>query len=269
MNTVEYLKRILENWERSTLDYLPKIFLAILVLAAFFLLARIGRNTSAKFYSGPTKSGSGISKIVATVIYFFLLVSGVFIALEILGLEQVLTKLLAGAGIIGIIAGFAFKDIASNAFAGLLLSIERPIKVGDWVELDSAYGKVVKISWLTTALENISGQEVFVPNQIIYSNTFTNFTTFSKRRIIIRSGVTATNDLAFVKSVAMDEIKKGDYSLENEEVDFYYTTVGNSGFNFELSFWVRFNTENDYQQAMSDTIMRIKKRFENEKITLA
>jgi small conductance mechanosensitive channel len=141
--------------------------------------------------------------------------------------------------------------------------------VGDWVEMDNAYGRVLKISWLTTALENVSGQEVFVPNQIIYSNTFTNFTTFGKRRAILRSSVPYASDLEHVKSITMDEVKKGEYSPGNEEVDFYYTTISDSRFNFEVSFWVGFNTENDYQQAMSDTIMRIKKRFENEKIALA
>jgi len=269
MNTVDYLKKIVESWEHATLVFLPKIFLAIVVLLLFFMLARMGRKISMRFYSRAIKSNADIARIIAAVIYFFLLLSGVFIALEILGLEKVLTKLLAGAGIVGIVAGFAFKDIASNVFAGLLLNLQRPIKVGDWVRIDNNYGTVLEISWLTTTIETIPGQEVFVPNQIIYSSTFTNFTTFNKRRIILRSGVPYGSDLEHVKSVAVDEIKKGENILENEVVDFYYTNIGESTFDFEVSFWISFSKENDYQNAMSDAIMRIKKRFESEKIALA
>lgn len=269
MDTVDYLKKLLNDWEHSVIGFLPRLFLALVVLLVFFFLARFGKRISQRLYSKSNRANADIVKIMGAIVHFSLLLFGIFIALEVLGLEQVLTKLLAGAGILGIVAGFAFKDIASNAFAGLLLSIQRPIKVGDWVEMDDAYGIVTKISWLTTALENTTGQEVFVPNQIIYSNTFTNFTTFNKRRIILRSGVSFTSDLEHVKSVAIDEIKKSDKILDNEDVNFFYTNIGDSIFDFEISFWIRFNTELEYQQAMSDAIVRIRNRFEMEKIQLS
>lgn len=269
MNTVENLMKLLKDWEHFTIEFLPRLFLALVVLLIFFFLARFGKKISRRLYSKSNRANADVVKIIGAVVHFFLLLFGVFIALEILGLEQVLTKLLAGAGVIGIVAGFAFKDIASNAFAGLLLSIQRPIKVGDWVEMEDAYGIVTKISWLTTALENTTGQEVFVPNQMIYNNTFTNFTTFNKRRIVLRSGVSLTSDLEHVKSLAIDEIKKSKNILDNEDVNFFYTNIGDSTFDFEISFWIRFNTEMAYQQAMSDAIVKIKNRFEMEKIQLS
>lgn len=176
---------------------------------------------------------------------------------------------MAGAGIVGIVAGFAFKDIASNAFAGLLLNIQRPFKKGDWIEIDGTYGTVSEISWLTTAVTTVPGQEVFVPNQIIYSNTFTNFSTYNKRRIILKSGVSYGDDLEHVKTVAIDEIKKINELLPNEDVDFYFTEIGNSAYNFQLRFWIKFNSNNDYRKAMSDAIISIKKRFEKENISIA
>ena len=189
--------------------------------------------------------------------------------LQILGLESVLTKLLAGAGIIGIIAGFAFKDIASNMFAGLLLKTQHPFKKGDWVIIDNSYGCIEQIDWITTNITTVPGQEVFVPNQVIYNTTFTNFSTFGKRRVILESGVSYGDDLDHVKAVALDEIKKIEEVLPNEDVDFYFTKIGNSAYNFQLRFWIKFNNNNDYQKAMSDSIMRIKKRFEQENICIA
>ena len=268
-NSVNYFEKILQNWEHGVLDYLPKVFLALLVLIAFALLAKFARTASLKFYSKTIRYHLEIAKIISSLIYFFFLLSGVFLALQIIGLEQILTKLLAGAGIIGIIAGFAFKDIASNIFAGLLLKMQHPFQKDDWVLIDDNYGVIMEIGWITTTIRTVPGQEVFVPNQVIYNNTFTNFSTFKKRRVILESGVSYGDDLEHVKAVALDEVKKVEELLPDEDVDFYFTKIGNSTFNFQLRFWIRFSTNNDYQKAMSDIIIRIKKRFEKENITIA
>jgi len=267
--SIPYIKKLMLNWEDSVLAYLPDVFLAIVILILFVLLAKFVRRIILKFYSETIKVHQDIANIVASVIYFFFILSGVFLALQILGLESVLTKLLAGAGIIGIVAGFAFKDIASNLFAGLLLKSQQPFKKGDWVSIDDSYGVVEELGWITTTIHTVPGQEVFVPNQLIYNSTFTNFSTFHKRRIILESGVSYGDDLEHVKSVALDEVKKIEELLPNEDVDFYFTEIGNSAYNFQLRFWIEFKNNNDFQKAMSDIIIRIKKRFEQENISIA
>jgi small conductance mechanosensitive channel len=57
--------------------------------------------------------------------------------------------------------------------------------------------------------------------------------------------------------------------LPNEDMDFFFTKIGNSTYNFQLRFWIEFNSNNDFQKAMSDIIIRIKKRFEQENISIA
>ncbi len=269
MDSIKDIEELLEKWEHSIFDYLPKIVLAILVLITFYFIAKLFRNLSLKFYSRVFKKQSDIAKIISVVIYFFFLLSGVFLALEVLGLESVLTKLLAGAGIIGIVAGFAFKDIASNAFAGFLLNVQRPFKPEDWVEIDNNFGTIKEIGWITTTIKTIEGQEVFVPNQVIYNNTFTNYSTFKKRRVILKSGVSYGDNLEHVKEVALDEIKKIDSLLTDEVIDFYFTSIGSSTYNFEVRFWIHFSHQKDYLNAMSETILHIKKRFEEEDISIA
>jgi small conductance mechanosensitive channel len=269
MNSFKDIEKLLDNWQHSIFDYLPKIVLALFVLIAFYFIAKLFRILSLKFYSKVFKKQSDIAKIISIIIYFFLLLSGVFLALEVLGLESVLTKLLAGAGIIGIVAGFAFKDIASNAFAGILLNIQRPFRPNDWVEIDDNFGTIKDIGWITTSIKTISGQEVFVPNQVIYNNTFTNYSTFNKRRVILQSGVSYGDDLEHVKKVTLDEVQKIDSLLKNEVIDFYFTNIGSSTYNFEVRFWIHFTHQKDYLNAMSETIIRVKKRFEEENISIA
>ncbi len=265
----KYLESILAHWEKSVFTYIPDIFLSIIVMIVFFFLAKIFKQLILKFYSKTSDNYVVVVNIIATIVYIFFILSGVFLALQILGLEKVLTKLLAGAGIIGIIAGFAFKDVASNLFAGLLLKIQQPFSQNDWVELDSSYGKVLEIGWITTTIWTVSGQQVFVPNQLIYNSTFTSYSAFSKRRIILKSGVSYGDDLAHVKAVALEEAYKVDSALKDEPIDFYFTAIGDSTYNFELRFWINFKDNIDYRQATSDIIMRIKSRFEQENISIA
>lgn len=269
MKSIKDIDVLFAEWQSSITDYLPRVLLSIVVVFLFYFIARILKKYSLKFYSKFFKKTSDVAKWISVSVYFFLLLSGVFLALEILGLESVLSKLLAGAGIIGIVAGFAFKDIASNAFAGMLLNLQRPFKEGDWVEINSHYGTIEEISWITTSIKTISGQEVFIPNQLIYNTTFTNFSSFNKRRVVMKSGVSYGDDLDHVKRVSLEEVKKIDLLLKDEVVDFYYTSIGSSTYNFEIRFWINFIDQQDYMNAMSETIVRIKKRFEEENISIA
>ncbi len=259
----------IQEFEKSTIHFLPRFLLAIVVLVIFWFLARFIRNYSLKTKRSLRKGHENLSQAVSVVLYIFIFFTGIYFALEILGLEGYVTKMLAGAGIVGIVAGFAFKDIASNLFAGMLVNIQKPFKVDDWVMLDSVYGQVNEIGWITTTITNISGQQVFVPNQLIYNNTFKNYSTYSKRRVILKSGVSYGDDLEKVKEVALDEIKLIKAMLPTEPIDFYFTEIGGYSYNFEVRFWIGFVQQTDYLNAMSETIMRIKSRFEKENISIA
>lgn len=259
----------IDSWDKSIFEYLPKIFLALLALVLFYMLAKIIRNYSFKAFTKVRKKQIELAKFISSILYIILIFAGIFFALDILGLEGVVTKLLAGAGIISIVAGFAFKDIASNIFGGFIINIQKPFKDGDWVMIDSKFGTINKIGWITTSIKTTTGQEVFVPNQIIYNNTFTNYSTYNKRRIVLQSAVSHGDDLDLVKRLTIDEVKKIDVLLKNEIIDFYFTSIGSYAYNFEVRFWINFTKNPDYLEAMSEAIIRLKKRFEKENIKIA
>lgn len=268
-NEIKHIDDILLHWKDQAIGYLPKIALAILVFLIFYVFANFIKKFSTRFYRKFFKKKPEAISIISSIIYFLFLLMGAFLSLEVLGLESVLSKILAGAGVVGIVAGFAFKDIASNAFAGFLLNVQRPFKEGDWVTIDNTFGTILNIGWITTSIKTIAGQEVFVPNQLIYNNTFTNFSTFGKRRVIFKSGVSYGDDLDLVKKCALEEVNKVSAVLKNEVIDFYFTDIGSSTYNFEVRFWVKFTHQKDYLSAMNEIIIRIKKRFEQEDISLA
>ncbi len=269
MDSIDLIHKLLDRWVDRTLDKLPEIMLALLVFILFYFIATVLRNISLRFYRRAFKTHSSLAKVFAGFVYFFLIFSGAFLGLEIIGLDNFLTKLLAGAGIVSVIAGFALKDIASNAFAGLFLNLQSPFKPEDWVLIDGHFGRIIDIGWITTSVWTIEGQKVYIPNQLVYNSSFTNYSIFGKRRVTFKSGVSYGDDLELVKRVALDEVRKVQALLQEEPVDFYFTGVGSSAYNFELRFWINFTQERDYLNAMSETVMRIKKRFEEENISLA
>jgi small conductance mechanosensitive channel len=269
MNVKGMLEQTSDQWVQAIVAFIPKLALAVIVVVTFLLLAKLIRAISHRFYLRILWRQDHLARLVSILFYVLMLSAGVFLALEVLGLESVLAKLLAGAGVIGIIIGFAVKDITANSFAGLLLNTEAPFAVGDWVEISGTFGTVEKIGPITTSIRVMSGQRVFIPNQSIYSGPFTNFSSYGKRRVVLKSGISYGDNLTKVRAVTLEEIGKIDAVLRDEKIDFYFTDIGSSTFNFEVRFWIRFEQETDYLHAMNEAIVRIHDRFDAESISLA
>ncbi len=202
------LEALWEEWQHSILHYLPKAIIALLIIIIFYFIGRLAKKISLKFYSKILKKYPGLVRIISTIIFFLFLFFGVFLALE---------------------------------------HIQEPFKTGDWVKLEEGFGTIKTVGWITTSIETISGEEFFVPNQLIYNNTFINYSTFGKRRIIFKSGVSYGDDLDLVKKVALEEVNKIDSVLKNEVIDFYFTDIGSSAYNFEVRFWIKFEHQKDIQ----------------------
>lgn len=267
--TINQTATLFEKWAHAAIEFAPKILLATGVLVIFYFAAKLVQKVSYKFYARAFKNQDRLANLISIFIYVCFLASGLFIALEILGLESVLAKILTGAGVFGIVIGFAVKDITANSFAGLLLNAHRPFSVGDLVEIDGVFGTVEKIDPITTSIKTLDGEQVFIPNQIIYTDKFTNFSEYGKRRLSLKTGVAYGDDLEKVRTVTLDEIKKINAVLPNEKVDFYFTEISASAYNFEVRFWIKFTHQPDYLAAMSEAIMRIHDRFDKEGFSIA
>lgn len=269
MNYIERLTTLLEHWQESIIMYLPNLLLGMVVMLLFYFIAAFFKKISYKFYKRSFKKQSQLANFISMLIYMFFILSGIFLALKSMQLENFLTKLLAGAGILGIIAGFAFKDIVSNAFSGLLIKSQRPYNTGDWVQIQNAYGVIENIGWISTAIRNQYGQLLFIPNQLVYNDIVSNFSRYKKRMIVFTAGVSYGDDLEHVKNVTLDEVKHIESVLPSEPIAFYYTNIGAYSYNFVLRFWINFTDNKQYLEAMSNCIMLIKKRYEKENISLA
>ncbi|MFU2088814.1 mechanosensitive ion channel family protein [Avibacterium avium] len=268
-NSLTLVTHTISQWKDWLIGFIPNIVSAIILLTLFYFLAKILSKAALRIYSRlfpkNLRAAKGISIGVKILIWFF----GIILALEVLHLAYFLTHLLAGAGIVGIIAGFAFKDIASNAFSGLLIKSEQPFEIGDWVNINNSIGKVVNIGLVTVELETIEGETALIPNQLIDSAEFFNYSKLKKRRVILSTGVSYGDDLEKVRQVTLDLMQEWDFVIDKNDINFYFTDIGSSTFDFIIRFWVDFVTYEDYLESKSQAIMALKKRFEQENISIA
>ncbi|NUS38891.1 MAG: mechanosensitive ion channel [Lysobacter sp.] len=100
---------------------------------------------------------------------------GIVLALDLLDATTLVSALLGSAGVVGLVAGFAFKDIAENYVAGILLSLRRPFAPGDHLIIDKYDGKVVALTSRATLLLTLDGNQVSLPNALVFKSVVTNY----------------------------------------------------------------------------------------------
>jgi small-conductance mechanosensitive channel len=257
----------LEGWLAAAIKMLPNLVVAILVLLVFVFMARLVKNLLSKLFRRFTDNHS-LQNLLGSIIYIGIIAIGTFIALSILKLDGAVTSLLAGAGVIGLALGFAFQDIASNFIAGTMMGIRKPFNVGDLIETNDFFGKVLRIDLRTTLMETMEGQRVLIPNAEVFKKPIVNYTSKGQRRIDLEVGVTYGTDLEFAKRIAKEAVE-GLERVDKDNVTIFYKEFGSSSINFTIRYWIDFgNTQFEWLDRRDAGVIAIKKAFDENDITI-
>lgn len=257
----------LETWLNTTIEMLPNLAVALLVVIVFYVIAKIIRNFVGKVL-GKVTTNKTVTGLAQTIMGVLVIGIGVFFALSILNLDGMVTSLLAGAGIIGLALGFAFQDIASNFISGVLLSVRHPFGIGDIIDTNGHFGTVQKLNLRNTVIRTPQGQIIYVPNKVVYENPFTNYTKTGARRIDLECGVSYGDDLEKARKVALEAIDALEGRDKSKDVELYFNEFGGSSVNFKLRFWIDFKQLPQYWSAQSEAIIKLKKAFDENDIMI-
>jgi small conductance mechanosensitive channel len=257
----------LESWMENIITMLPNAFVAVLIMILFFFLAKLIRQISKKILGRISGKGT-IDNLFANIIYLFVVGIGLVISLNVLHLEQTVTSLLAGAGIIGLALSFAFQDISANLISGVILAFRKPIMVGDIIQFEGYTGVIEEINMRATLIKTFQGLHVIIPNRHVLQNPITNFTKTSERRIDLEVGISYAEDLEFVKEITLNAVRDLPYLLPDKEVNLFYNEFADSSINFTVMIWVHYPDEPGFLKARSDVIMAIKKAYNENHITI-
>lgn len=257
---------VLENWWVKFAKFTPNLIVGLFVFLFFIyaskFLSKISVNLFQKLFPKSRNQDT-----VITLIGFFrflIILIGTFITLEIMGLSGFFVKFLGSLGVAGIIAGVALKDIVSSMFSGMLVSVDKAFKVGDYVTINNISGTVEEIGFLTTKVINDEGKKVFIPNQMIFSAPFINITASQHRKVIIDLEIPNTENLEKAKSVLLNEVQSFAFvqDPENSEVMFVRQKLGI--YSLQVRFWMK--PGENIQSVRSEAIVKLKNRLDAEGI---
>jgi small-conductance mechanosensitive channel len=226
----------------------------IVTIWASFLISRFLRFLLEEEIYQRFHLARGLPYAISTVLNYLILLIGFFLALAALGVDMTRFTILAGAFSVGI--GFGLQNVINNFVSGLILLFERPIKVGDIVQIDTSTGVVQRIGIRASIVRTPDGAEIIVPNGNLISNNVTNWT-FSDRRRAIQIPVPASRDADPAKVI--DVVKK--LVASNEKVarqpapQVYFSNVTGGVLNFELRAWT--DQYEDWGRIRSDLALAI------------
>jgi len=235
----DVLRRILLQpfFSIGGMDVTPALLLkTILFLMILGVLASLTRRFLQTRVLPKTSMDEGQQYATARIVGYLVFVVGLVVGLQTTGLN--LNSLLVFGGAVGIGVGFGLQSIANNFISGLILLVERPIKVGDRVEVGDVNGDVVRIAARSTWVRTNANVVIIVPNSEFTSNRVTNWTANDRQvRFSLPVGVAYGSDPERVREILVQIARKHPDVLQQPEPDVVFLGFGDSALDFELRVW--------------------------------
>ncbi len=178
----------------------------------------------------------GVPHTVTMLLKITLITGGFFLAAAAAGMELSNLSIIIGAFSVGI--GFGLQNIFNNMVSGLILAFERPIKVGDIVQVADLMGEVLVIGFRASTIKSFDGAEVIVPNGNLISNHMINWTlTDYLRRMDIRVGVAYGTDPEVVLEILISVAEEHEKVRKDPKPSAFFLGFGESSLDFRMLAW--------------------------------
>ena len=217
------------------------IFRVIIIIIFSIILSRGIQKTLNNLSEKDLGISSSVLYIFGRLTHYAVVSLGIMIGFASIGLDFSSVAIVAGALSVGI--GFGLQSIFNNFVSGLILLFERPLKVDDFVELESGVrGEVKEINVRSTRITTKDNIDILVPNSEFINGRVINLTLDDNyRRVHIPFGVSYQSDKNLVKKAALEAANNLDYTVKNKKKfapDVWLVKFGESSLDFELVVWV-------------------------------
>lgn len=208
------------------------VFLAWLLL---FVTAKLKKWIVFKILS-KSKVELGVRLAVGTIIRYGVLAFGLVIVIQTVGINLSAITILLGA--LGVGIGFGLQNVTNNLVSGIIILFERPIKVGDRIQVGEVFGDVMNISMRSTTVVTNDNISVIVPNSDFISSTVINWSHTDRNvRFSIPVGVAYKEDPEKVKQILLEVADKEEGVLKKPPPSVLLNEFGDSSLNFDLLIW--------------------------------
>ncbi|MDQ7817893.1 MAG: mechanosensitive ion channel [Melioribacteraceae bacterium] len=215
------------------------LYLIFLLWLLYLLTSKMNKVIVYKLLA-KSKIELGVRIAVGTILRYVILTVGFIIILQTVGINLSSITILLGA--LGIGIGFGLQNITNNFVSGLIILFERPIKVGDRIEVAGVAGDVMKVSMRATTIVTNDNISIIVPNSEFISSTVINWShTDRKVRFNYPVGVSYKEDPQKVKKILIEVASDNPGVLKDPKPDVLFTEYADSALMFNLRVWT-----NDY-----------------------
>lgn len=244
------------RWEQYLVKMLPNFVMALLAMLLFIFLARIIRRFSARIMHRLSKSES-VGGLTSALAYTLVLAIGLMIALKILKLEQAVTSLLAGVGIIGLALGFAFQDLTSNFISGAFIVFKRPFDVGHIVDTNGFVGRIQDIQLRATTIQTLAGLHVIIPNKDIFQKPIINYSLTDSRRVELEFFIPNTLDLQATAAAVLASLQSLEQRSAERDGEAYYSAIEEGKTKLYVCFWTTRTNPDAFLAARHQAILAV------------
>ncbi len=244
-----------------------QLVLAPVTVLIGFLVARWGEKIVSRRFVGE-KANADLVHLTRRAFYVLVIVVLVFTALDLLNVPLTAFAFVSGAIAIGV--GFGAQNIINNFISGWILMWERPIRIGDFLEIGETRGTVEAINTRSTRIRRIDGVHLLVPNSQLLENTVVNWTLLDRRmRTLVRVGVAYGSPVRKVKALLEEALTRDPAIITDPAPIVLFEDFGDSALIFDAFFWVNASGERDLRVVRSDLRFTITDLFEENDIVIA
>lgn len=201
------------------------------------LLSRFVRFILAEEVYPRVTLGRGLPSTISLLTNYGILTLGFFIAISVAGIDLGRLTIVLGALSVGI--GFGLQNVVNNFVSGLILVFERPIQIGDTIEIGQLIGHVRRIGFRSSTVRTYDGAEVIVPNGNLIASEVVNWTLSDRnRRLIIPVGVSYGSDPEQVLAILDATANAHESVLQYPQPSVIFQGFGDSSLNFSVRVWI-------------------------------
>jgi small-conductance mechanosensitive channel len=208
----------------------------------------------------------GLPYAISTLLHYVVLLVGFFVGLVALGFDMTKFTILAGAFSVGI--GFGLQNVVNNFVSGLILLFERPIKVGDVIQVDTSTGSVERIGIRASVIRTMEGSDIIIPNGTLISGQVINWTFSDRQRVIVvQLNVSRSADTGRAAHLMKQAAEDHPRVAKRPAPQTYVVTLSAGSLTLELRAWT--DSYEDWVQIRSDLVTEINQSLTREDIALA
>jgi len=214
------------------------ILLLLILFASVIIIERIVQKQLIRRFLSRTKLQPSLQFGLSRIIGYTLIAVGFYVAFQLVGVD--LSSLAIIAASLGVGIGFGLQNIINNLVSGIIILAERPISIGDRIEVAGVAGRVTKIQLRSTTVVTNDNITMIVPNADFISNTVTNWSHGDpKVRIRVPVGVAYGSDLKLLQQLLLEAAGEHPKALRDPSPVVLFTEFGDNSLNFELGVWTQ------------------------------